>query len=79
MYRHIAQRSCGKLSTVSGKPLKITSKWDYVIKILIFIHFFGQVRGYSRLPANTREAGFGKFIVILTPFAVGGGVVAYAK
>jgi mitofilin len=26
-----------------------------------------------------REAGFGKFLLILSPFAVAGGVVAYAK
>lgn len=26
-----------------------------------------------------QEAGFGKFLLILSPFAIGGGVIAYAK
>jgi MICOS complex subunit MIC60 len=36
------------------------------------------VRHYSRMP-RLQEAGFGKFLIILSPFAVTGGVVAYAK
>lgn len=34
--------------------------------------------GNSRMP-QMQEAGFGKFLLILSPFAVTGGVVAYAK
>lgn len=35
-------------------------------------------RGASNIP-QFREAGFGKVLVILSPFLVGGGVVTYAK
>lgn len=35
-------------------------------------------RGASNIP-QFREAGFGKVLVVLSPFLVGGGVVAYAK
>ncbi|XP_059217815.1 MICOS complex subunit Mic60 isoform X2 [Stomoxys calcitrans] len=31
------------------------------------------------LPPNVREAGFGKVIVLLTPFAIVGGAISYAK
>lgn len=38
------------------------------------------MRQYS---SNTRvplaEAGFGKFLIILSPFAIGGGIIGYAK
>ncbi|XP_075147961.1 inner membrane mitochondrial protein mitofilin isoform X1 [Haematobia irritans] len=39
-------------------------------------------RQYSNsngLPPNVREAGFGKVIVLLTPFAIVGGAIQYAK
>ncbi|XP_073814996.1 inner membrane mitochondrial protein mitofilin isoform X2 [Musca autumnalis] len=39
-------------------------------------------RQYSNsngLPPNVREAGFGKVIVLLTPFAIVGGAISYAK
>jgi MICOS complex subunit MIC60 len=38
------------------------------------------VRQYNntRLPP-LQQAGFGKFLLILSPFAIGGGVIAYAK
>lgn len=50
----------------------------YVIVVRSLQNF---LRGYaaSARPPQMREAGFGKIIVILTPFVIGGGVVSYAK
>lgn len=34
---------------------------------------------HTRVPVPLVQAGFGKFLLILSPFAIGGGVVSYAK
>jgi MICOS complex subunit MIC60 len=37
------------------------------------------VRQYSNKRVPLQEAGFGKFLLILSPFAIGGGIISYAK
>jgi MICOS complex subunit MIC60 len=37
------------------------------------------VRSINTRVPPLREAGFGKFLLIISPFAIGGGVISYAK
>lgn len=39
----------------------------------------GQTRRIHSNQHQIQEAGVGKYIIILAPFAIGGGAVAYAK
>uniref|UniRef100_A0A336M9P5 MICOS complex subunit MIC60 n=1 Tax=Culicoides sonorensis TaxID=179676 RepID=A0A336M9P5_CULSO len=66
MYRYIVARSCGKVYTLSNVSTLNGRRLAH--------------RAYSsgKIP-QFQEAGFGKILVILTPFAVGGGVAAYAS